>query len=108
MAVCMVCGTDYSARGEMLDIGGTKYKVCGDCAERARSNPQSFMADIKRLSETNPAYPVCDACGRKHSDRCDTVPFAGVNFQVCGYCIPEVRENPADFLAGKKGTEPQT
>ena len=63
----------------MLDIGGTKYKVCGDCAERARSNPQSFMGDIKRLSETNPAYPVCDACGRKHSDRCDTVPFAGVN-----------------------------
>lgn len=92
----------------MLDIGGTKYKVCGDCAERARSNPQSFMGDIKRLSETNPAYPVCDACGRKHSDRCDTVPFAGVNFQVCGYCIPEVRENPADFLAGKRGTEPQT
>jgi len=28
MAVCMVCGTDYSARGEMLDIEGTKYKVC--------------------------------------------------------------------------------
>ncbi len=108
MAICMVCGTDYSARGEMLDIGGTKYKVCGDCAERARSNPANFMADIKRLSETNPSYPVCDACGRKHSDRCDTVSFAGVNFNVCGYCIPEVMENPADFLAGKKGTEPET
>lgn len=47
----------------MLDIGGTKYKVCGDCAERAKSNPASFMADIKRLSETNPAYPVAGKKG---------------------------------------------
>ncbi len=108
MAVCMVCGNDYSARGEMLDFGGTKYKVCGDCAERARSNPASFANDLKRLNVTNASWPVCDACGRRHSDRCDTVPFAGVNFNVCGYCIPEVKENPADFLAGKKGTEPET
>ncbi len=108
MAVCMTCGTDYSAGGAMLDVGGTKYKVCGDCAQKAKLDTRRFMEDIKKLSETNPSFPVCDACGRKHSDRCDTVNFAGVNFNVCGTCIPAVNENPADFLAGKKGTEPES
>ena len=108
MAVCMVCGTDYSTSSAMLDVEGTKYKVCDDCARRARSNPESFSADIRRLNETNPSYPVCDACGRRHSNRCETVQFAGADFNICGYCIPEVRENPADFLAGNKGTEPET
>jgi ribosome-binding protein aMBF1 (putative translation factor) len=108
MAVCMACGTDYSARGEMLNIGGARYKVCGDCAQKAKMNTRQFVEDIRKLNMTSPSYPVCDACGRRHSDRCDTVDFAGVKFKVCGYCIPEVSENPADFLAGKKGTEPQS
>jgi ribosome-binding protein aMBF1 (putative translation factor) len=107
MAVCMTCGTDYAARGEMLDVGGTKYKVCGDCAQKAKMDPAQFIANVKKLGEINPSFPVCDACGRRHSSRCDIVKFAGVDFNVCGYCIPEVAENPADFLAGKKGTEPE-
>lgn len=49
----------------------------------------------------------CDACGRTHSDKCEIIKYEGVDFNVCGECIPEVRENPADFLAGKKGTEPE-
>lgn len=52
--------------------------------------------------------PVCDACGRDHSDRCEMINFAGQRFNVCGECIPPVKENPADFLAGKKGTEPES
>jgi ribosome-binding protein aMBF1 (putative translation factor) len=52
--------------------------------------------------------PVCDACGRDHSDKCDVIQYEGQNFRVCGECIPEVMENPADFLAGKKGTEPES
>jgi hypothetical protein len=51
---------------------------------------------------------MCDACGRDHSDNCDIIDYAGQKFNVCGECIPEVRENPADFLAGKKGTEPES
>jgi hypothetical protein len=51
---------------------------------------------------------MCDACGRDHSDRCDSIDFAGQKFIVCGECIPAVRENPADFLAGKKGTDPES
>lgn len=47
---------------------------------------------------------MCDACGRDHSDKCDIIDYAGQKFNVCGECIPAVRENPADFLAGKKGT----
>lgn len=46
--------------------------------------------------------PVCDACGRDHSDRCETIEFSGEKFKVCGNCIPAVKENPAEFLAGKK------
>src|SRR5208337_4284036 len=107
MAVCMVCGTDYSAGGAMLDIGGTKYSICSDCARKARENPTRFKADLEKLNRTDSSYPVCDACGRRHSDRCDTIDYAGVDFNVCGTCIPAVRENPADFLAGKKGTEPE-
>jgi hypothetical protein len=52
--------------------------------------------------------PVCDACGKDHSSKCDTIEYAGQKFTVCGGCIPEVRENPADFLAGKKGTDPES
>jgi ribosome-binding protein aMBF1 (putative translation factor) len=48
--------------------------------------------------------PVCDACGKRHSANCDIVDYAGAKFNVCGECLPEVKENPADFLAGKKGT----
>lgn len=55
MAVCIVCGTDYSANGEMLDIDGTRYQVCGDCARRAKTNPAQFEADLRRLEQTNPA-----------------------------------------------------
>jgi ribosome-binding protein aMBF1 (putative translation factor) len=51
---------------------------------------------------------MCDACGRDHSDKCDTIDYAGQKFNVCGECIPEVKENPADFLAGKKGTDPES
>ena len=50
---------------------------------------------------------MCDACGRDHSDKCEIVDYAGQKFNVCGGCIPEVKENPADFLAGKKGTSTQ-
>jgi len=49
--------------------------------------------------------PVCDACGRDHSDMCEIIEFSGQKFNVCGGCIPAVKENPADFLAGKKHTE---
>lgn len=52
--------------------------------------------------------PVCDACGRDHSDKCEMIDYAGQKFNVCGGCIPEVKENPADFLGGKKGTEPES
>lgn len=52
--------------------------------------------------------PVCDACGRDHSDKCEIIDYAGSKFNVCGGCIPEVKENPADFLAGKKGTAPES
>ncbi len=51
---------------------------------------------------------MCDACGKDHSSKCDVIDFAGQNFTVCGECIPEVKENPADFLAGKKGTDPES
>lgn len=51
---------------------------------------------------------MCDACGRDHSDKCDVIDYAGQKFNVCGECIPEVKENPADFLAGKKGTDPES
>ena len=51
---------------------------------------------------------ACDACGRVHSNRCEIIQYAGQNFNVCGECIPPVRENPADFLAGKKGTDPES
>ena len=47
---------------------------------------------------------MCDACGRDHSDKCEIVDYGGQKFNVCGECIPGVMENPADFLAGKKGT----
>lgn len=106
MAVCMVCGTDYSVRGMMLDVGGTKYMVCNDCDQRAKMDPARFEADLKKLEETNPSFPVCDACGRRHSSQCSIVKYDDVDFNVCGYCIPQVASNPADFLAGKKGTEP--
>ena len=36
------------------------------------------------------------------------IDYAGQKFNVCGGCIPEVKENPADFLAGKKGTDPES
>ncbi len=107
MAICTSCGTDYSTKGEILDFGDTKYSVCGDCARKAKMDPAKFKADLAKLNATNPSYPVCDACGRRHSDKCDTIDYAGVGFNVCGSCIPEVMENPADFLAGKKGTEPE-
>jgi hypothetical protein len=51
---------------------------------------------------------TCDACGRIHSARCEIVKYAGQDFNVCGECIPPVKENPADFLAGKKGTDPES
>lgn len=70
-------------------------------------NPKQFEANLRKLEETNPSAPVCDACGRKHSDRCSIINYAGQDFNVCGTCIPAVNENPADFLAGKKGTEPE-
>lgn len=50
--------------------------------------------------------PVCDACGRDHSDRCEDVEFEGRKFKVCGTCISDVRKKPADYLAGKKETGP--
>lgn len=49
--------------------------------------------------------PVCDACGRDHSDNCEIIEFSGQKFNVCGNCIPAVKEKPADFLAGKKHLE---
>ena len=54
------------------------------------------------------SFPVCDACGHRHSDACSIINYAGQNFNVCGGCVAEVKENPADFLAGKKGTEPES
>lgn len=66
------------------------------------------MAGVRREYIEEPGTgPVCDACGRKHSDRCETINYAGQDFRVCGECIPPTKENPSDFLAGKKGTEPQ-
>lgn len=106
MAVCMVCGTDYSTRGQILDFGGTKYMVCNDCAQSAKLDPARFEADLRKLEETNPSFPVCDACGRRHSNQCSIIKYEDVDFKVCGYCVPQVAANPADFLAGKKGTEP--
>jgi len=106
MAVCMSCGTDYAAKGAMLDISGVKYKVCDDCAQKATMDPARFEADLKKLEETNPSFPVCDACERRHSDQCSIIKYEDVDFRVCGYCVPQVAANPADFLAGKKGTEP--
>jgi ribosome-binding protein aMBF1 (putative translation factor) len=104
----MLCGTDYSVKGQMLDFGGTKYMVCNDCARKAKMDPARFEADLRKLQETNPAFPVCDACGRRHSDKCSIIKFDDVDFNVCGYCVPQVASNPADFLAGKKGTEPMS
>ena len=52
--------------------------------------------------------PVCDACGRRHSNQCEIYEYAGQKFNVCGGCIPAVHENPADFLSGKKGTESES
>lgn len=54
------------------------------------------------------SYPVCDACGCRHSDACSVIDYAGQSFNVCGECVAGVKENPADFLAGKRGTEPET
>lgn len=53
---------------------------------------------------------TCDACGRVHkeSDRCEMFEYSGQTFHICGECIPPVHENPADFLAGKKGTATQS
>ncbi len=106
MAVCMVCGTDYSVKGQMLNFGGTRYMVCNDCARKAKMDPARFEADLRKLGTTNPSFPECDACGRRHSNTCRTVKYDDVNFNVCGECIVPVEANPADFLAGKKGTEP--
>jgi ribosome-binding protein aMBF1 (putative translation factor) len=106
MAVCMVCGTDYSVKGQMLNFGGTRYMVCNDCARKAKMDPARFEADLRKLEATNPSFPECDACGRRHSNECRTVKYNDVDFNVCGYCIVPVEANPADFLAGKKGTEP--
>jgi ribosome-binding protein aMBF1 (putative translation factor) len=50
---------------------------------------------------------MCDACGRDHSSNCRLIDYSGKKFNVCGECIVAVRENPADFLAGKKGTDTQ-
>lgn len=51
---------------------------------------------------------MCDACGRDHSSNCKIFNYSGKEFNVCGECIVGVTENPADFLAGKKGTEPES
>jgi ribosome-binding protein aMBF1 (putative translation factor) len=69
-------------------------------------DPARFEADLRKLEMTDPSFPVCDACGRRHSNDCRTVEYDDVEFNVCGYCIVPVEANPADFLAGKKGTEP--
>lgn len=33
---------------------------------------------------------------------CEIIEFSGGKFKVCGSCIQAVKENPAEFLAGKK------
>ena len=58
--------------------------------------------------EERSVLPACDACGARHSSACSIVEYAGQRFNVCGGCVASVRENPADFLAGKKGTEPES
>lgn len=108
MVVCDTCGNDYSVEGELLNIDGQKLIICPSCASARKLNPVEFERNIKRSRmQEYPDWPVCDACGKRHSDQCSTINFAGENFNVCGQCIPEVQENPADFLAGKKGTEPE-
>jgi ribosome-binding protein aMBF1 (putative translation factor) len=92
----------YWAEGETIDYKGKQYNVCSRCSPNVKENP-SVLAG-KNIS----GDPFCDACGRRHSSRCEIVKFAGANFNVCGECIEQVHEDPADFLAGKKGTEPQT
>jgi ribosome-binding protein aMBF1 (putative translation factor) len=70
--------------------------------------PSRPSGERAREEVSTSTYPVCDACGRRHSDACSFIEYAGQRFNVCGECVPEVKENPADFLAGKKGTEPES
>ncbi|MCD1295218.1 hypothetical protein CUJ83_09430 [Methanocella sp. CWC-04] len=101
MATCNVCGAAFWAEGESMLIEGNRYDVCKRCAASVRENPSI-------VTQKKSSLPYCDACGRQHSNKCTTVKFAGQDFTVCGECIPPVKENPADFLAGKKGTEPES
>jgi ribosome-binding protein aMBF1 (putative translation factor) len=60
------------------------------------------------MYEAASGTPICDACGQRHSERCSLIDYAGTTFNVCGGCVPKIMQNPADFLAGKRGTEPET
>ena len=92
-----------------------KAKLPGESRERMQAGKETIGGkEIKARpplagtpSESTSAR-ACDACGRVHSNRCEIIQYAGQNFNVCGECIPPVRENPADFLAGKKGTDPES
>ena len=79
----------------------TRAPATGETATKSGFPPA--MEEVMHGSER-----VCDACGRIHPGACEIIQFAGQNFNVCGGCIPPVKENPADFLAGKKGTDPES
>jgi len=91
--------------------------------EAAKAPEKKAVAPVRRAVEEKKAMKeavpermgarreaVCDACGKVHTEttRCEIFEYAGEKFHICGECIPPVHENPADFLAGKKGTTPQS
>jgi ribosome-binding protein aMBF1 (putative translation factor) len=99
MDQCELCGIGMAEGMEYVDAEGHKHSLCGRCGPSAREYPGALTQAT--------GFPICDACGQRHSDRCSLVDYAGENFNVCGECVPQVVENPADFLAGKRGTEPE-
>jgi hypothetical protein len=98
---CELCGIGLAEGMDYVDSNGIRHTLCGKCGPKAREGPEIFF----KAEDTT---PVCDACGKRHSAKCSLIDYAGQTFNVCGECVPGVIENPADFLAGKKGTEPET
>jgi len=91
--------------------------------EAAKVSKEKAGAPVRRIVEEKEARreavpekmgrrteETWDACGKVHTEskRCEIIEYSGQKFHVCGECIPPVHENPADFLAGKKGTASQS
>lgn len=107
MARCYTCGKEGCGDNPAMNYAGKDYNVCNECVPRVRENPEGYLGERSQTERDSPGrqMPKCEACGREHSSDCKMIDYSGQKFNVCGECVVAVRENPADFLEGKKGTD---